>query len=162
MEDDVTMAQLLMIASSGLQDGGSDKIDKYYKANDDEYNDGVAASAIVNDILTFFVKDIGDIIKGTKLATTPQFIVLFAALAHRLRGIPSGDVDGVMPAPNTGVGDIQAVTANLMSLAAALETEQPPAKFATFVNRSTSTTQRIASRQVRFRMLYEALGEYPI
>lgn len=158
MEDDVTMAQLLMIVSEGVRDGGSDKIDRYYKDHDESYDEGPVAEEMLNSVLKVFVERIGDIITGTKLATTPQFLMLFAALAHRLRGIPQGGVEGDMPAGNVGLGDQQTVEANLTSLAAALEEEQPPVRFSQFVARSSTTTQRIASRQVRFRMFYEALG----
>jgi len=158
MEDDVTMAQMLMIVSEGVRDGGSDKIDRYYKDHDENYDEGPVAEEALNNVLSVFEARFGDIITGTKLATTPQFLMLFAALAHRLVGIPQGGVDGDMPAGKTGLGDQQTVEANLTSLAAALEEEQPPARFAQFVARSSTTTQRIASRQVRFRMFYEALG----
>lgn len=162
MEDDVTMAQLLMIASEGLQDGGSNKIDRYYKAKDGEYPEGDNASETVNEVLEVFIDRIAGILKGTKLATIPQFIVIFSALAHRLKGIPQGDIEGDMPPPNVGLGDSQTIEANMISLAAALEDEQPPSRFVTFVNRSASSTQRISSRQVRFRTFYSALGEQQI
>lgn len=161
MEDDVTMAQLLMIVSEGVSDGGSDKIDRYYKDHDENYDEG-AAEETLNAVLAVFVDRLGDIITGTKLATTPQFLMLFAALAHRLRGIPQGDIEGDMPAGNVGLGDQQTVEANLTNLAAALEEEEPPVRFTQFVTRSSATTQRIASRQVRFRMFYQALGGQPI
>jgi hypothetical protein len=162
MEDDVTMAQLLMIVSEGVSDGGSDKIDRYYKIHDESYDEGAAAEEALNDVLAVFLERFSEIITGTKLATTPQFLMLFAALAHRLRGIPQGDVEGKMPRGNVGLGDQQTVEANLTSLAAALEEVEPPVRFAQFVTRSSTTTQRIASRQVRFRVFYEALGGQPI
>lgn len=162
MEDDVTMAQLLMIVSEGVKDGGSDKIDRYYKDHDENYDEDASAEDALNSVLAVFVERFGDMLTDTRLATTPQFLMLFAALAHRLKGIPQGDIEGDMPAGDVGLGDQQTIEANLTSLAAALEEEKPPNRFAQFVTRSSTTTHRIASRQVRFRIFYEALGGQPI
>lgn len=162
MEDDVTMAQLLMIAAEGIQDGGSEKIDRYYKANDDEYPDSDAAETLVNSVLEVFTARIGDTIIGTRLATGPQFTMLFGALAHRLRGIRQGDIEGDMPPARVGLGDQQTIESNFTTLVAALDAKEPPARFASFVNRSSSSTQRIASRQVRFQTFYHALGGLPV
>ena len=162
MEDDVTMAQFLMIADSGVTEGGANKIEKFYKANDVEFDGATAAIKKVDDTLKFIVEQIAPVIQGTKLATAPQLIVIFSAVAHRLFGIPQGAIEGVFPAGEVGVNDLEIMRDNLLVLAAALEEDNAPERFSSFVTRSLSSTQTIASRQVRFRTLYEALGDQPI
>ncbi len=158
MEDDVAMAQMLMIAIEGLTDGGSIKIDNFYRANDDEFPEAKQAIELVNLSLEWFHEELGDTIARTKLASVPQLIVIFAAVLHRLHGIEQGDVEGNLPQGGTGIGHIETVRENFTALASALSIDEPPDRFSRFVTRSTSSTQRIASRQVRFDFFFRALG----
>ena len=162
MEDDVAVAQMLMVAVEGLMDGGADKIDKFYKARDDKFPEEDQATELLNLGLSWFRAEVGDTISNTKLASAPQLVVLFAAIAHRLRGIPAGDVEGEFPPGGTGFGNIETVRENLLVLAHALEADDPPDRFSRFVTRSISTTQSIASRQVRFEFFFRALGDEAI
>lgn len=159
MDDDVAMAQMLMIAVDGVRDGGSDKIDKFYKSRDDSFPEQDPATDLVNSTLGWFCAELGETISGTKLASVPQLVVMFAAIAHRLHGIPAGDIEGEFPQGGMGIGPIEVVRENFLALASALEDEDPPVRFARFVTRSTSSTQRIASRQVRFDSFFHALGD---
>jgi len=158
MEDDVTMAQFLMIAEGGIMDGGADKIDKFYKQYDESYPNQDGITKVVNDTCQSLVELFAPTIKGTKLGTTPQLVVLFGALAHRLHGIPQGDYDGQFPDGKVGIGPDEKIKDNLQTIAAALEADEPPQRLKNFVTRSASTTQRISSRQVRFDVFYKALG----
>jgi hypothetical protein len=162
MEDDVTMAQFLMIARSGVTEGGASRIGKFYKANDVEFEGSEDAIKKVDDALNFIIKEIAPVIQGTRLATAPQLIVIFAAVAHKLFGIPKGTIEGEFPPGAVGINDLETMRDNLVVLAAALDEENAPDRLASFVTRSLSSTQTIASRQVRFRTFYAALGDQPI
>jgi hypothetical protein len=162
MEDDVTMAQFLMFASDGVTEGGSSKIEKFYKANDEEFDGAAEAIKKVDDTLNFIVREIAPVIQGTKLGTAPQLIMIFAAVAHRLFGIPQGAIETDFPIGREGINDLETMRDNLGIIAAALEDDNPPERIALFVTRSLSSTQTIASRQVRFRTFYAAIGNKPI
>ncbi|UWR17532.1 DUF262 domain-containing protein [Sulfitobacter pontiacus] len=162
MEDDVTMAQFLMIADTGVTEGGANRIEKFYKANDAEFDGATAVVKKVDDTLNFIVANIAPAIQNTRLATAPQLITIFAAVAHRLFGIPAGSVEGDFPPGEVGIPDLEVMQDNLVILAAALEAESPPDRLASFVTRSLSSTQTVASRQVRFRTFYAALGDQAI
>lgn len=161
MEDDVTMAQMFMIVIDGVRDGGADKIDRFYKSRDEEFPEAEESTEKVNSVLTLISdKIIGDI-SGTALGTTPQLLMLFAAAAHRMFGIPNGELEDAGDA-GVGVGDLPDIRANLQALISALTAESAPERLANFVNRSTASTQRIASRRVRYKVFYDALGSDPI
>ena len=162
MEDDVTIAQLLMIATEGIKDGGADKIGKFYRANDSEFPSGEDSCQKVNQALSFFDNHLGEIIKETRLASPPQFLMLIAALMHRQCGIDLTSLKGHTVTAKMGVGPIDMVHSNLLTLASALESETPPDPFVPFVAASKSSTQRIASRTPRFIAFHLALGGDPI
>ena len=81
--------------------------------------------------------------------------MLFAAVAHCQGGIPKGDLRD-LPAAG-GPGDSEVASARLFEIANVLETDEPPAGATRFKTASTSSTQRIGSRQTRFPVYVAAV-----
>ncbi len=76
-------------------------------------------------------------------------------------GIPDGDLkpEELAGLPNAMFNDLDHVRENLFLLADMISAEdEPEAPFATFWKASHSSTQRIASRRIRFPFYVRALG----
>ncbi|MFQ5873492.1 MAG: DUF262 domain-containing protein [Dehalococcoidia bacterium] len=156
MADDELMAQMLGIVLEGVKDGGQPAITRLYEKYDQELPPGT--EQIVDQVVRSFSE-----ILTTRLSGAPHFLMLFAAVAHALVGIPEGDMGG--PNPPLPDRDPRALTnlavarGNLGILADVLEfaEEDVPPRFITFKLASAGTTQRIRSRSRRFDTLYQAL-----
>ena len=159
------VAQLLGVILDGVTDGGQPKIDKLYERYDSGIPDD--AEERFDQICDYIVTNFSDVL-GTKLGGAPHFMMLFAAVAHALLGIPVGDMRGQDPGlPTTGpsvLSDTAAAITNLLALADVFEMsgDEVPARLASFKVAIAGTTQRIKSRSVRFLTLYRALLPDPI
>ena len=96
-------------------------------------------------------------------------MMLFAAVAHALFGIPEGDMDRRIFAPSSfanscALTDLSVATESCLRLADIFDqsVEEVPDWLASFKVAIAGTTQRIRSRSVRFRTLYQALLPKPI
>ena len=153
-------AQLLGVILDGVTDGGQPKIDKLYERYDSEIPDD--AEERFDQVCEYIVANFSDVL-GTKLGVGPHFMMLFAAVAHALFGIPVGDMRGQypdLPTRDTCVlSDTSAAITNLLALADVFELsgDEVPARLASFRVAIAGTTQRIKSRSVRFLTLYRAL-----
>ena len=157
MADDELMAQLFGVILQGVTDGGQPRITKLYDEYDANMPDGVSAQ--VGNVLGYMVKHLAPILE-TNLARSPHFLMLFAAVAHAIDGIPSGGLGEKMPERDTrALGDVELAVQNLTALSDVLEMDQSevPSRFHQFQIASVGTTQRIRSRRVRFVMSYRAL-----
>lgn len=156
------IAGLFGIILDGVIDGGQGKIDRLYERYDAELLPG--AEERFDDICTYLDYFFSKVLE-TKLGDGPHFMMVFAAVAHALFGIPAGDLGEELPAkdPRT-LSDIPAATENLLRLADLFEAsmEEVPERLGSFKVAITSTTQRIKSRGVRFRTLYRALLPDPV
>ena len=159
------VAQLLGVILDGVTDGGQPKIDKLYERYDARVPDG--AEDRFDQVCDYIVTHFPDVLK-TKLGGGPHFMMLFAAVAHALFGIPIGDMGGQYPDLPTrdasALSDTPAAIANLLALADVFELsgDEVPRRFASFKVSIAGTTQRIKSRSVRFLTLYRALLPDPI
>ena len=159
------VAQLLGTILQGVTDGGQPKIDKLY----DRYDSAVPNEAEdhLDEVCECIVSHFSEILK-TKLGGAPHFMMLFAAVAHALRGIPNGDMGGEYPElpvrESLVLSDFPAALANLHVLASVFDTPagNVPRDLAGFKLAVAGTTQRIKSRSVRFATLYRALQPTPI
>ena len=163
MADDELMAQMLGIILEGVRDGGQPAIDKLYR----DYDERVPDRSIQQlDRIIGSILDLQLILEGTPLARGPHFLMLFAAVAHALYGIPEGDIEPEeMPARDgTALSDIMTTQANLGVLADIIQMDENevPNRFFAFKYASAGTTQRIRSRKPRFLALYKALLPEPI
>ena len=162
MKDDELTAEMLGIILRGVSDGGQPNISNLYSG----YDKDLPHEAV--DLLDRTVQFILDNLSGvfaTKLRGAPHFLMLFAAVAHALDGIPNGDMgtaDDIPPLPKRDAGaltNLDLVTTNFAKLVDVLKqrTNQVPEEFFAFRYASGGTTQRIRSRSQRFVTLYKAL-----
>lgn len=156
MMDDSLTAEMVGVLLEGVKDGGQPNITNLYKKFDVGFD--VTSIANLNTVLTTFKKDFAPYLKGTSLLNPPHLLMLFAALAHVLVGIPQGDLkDGELP-PRVPLAHLDQARDNLLNLAVAMTSEEEPAApYTEFWRASKSSTQRIASRRIRFPELYKAI-----
>ena len=161
MADDQLMAEIFGILLYGVTDGGQPRIEKLYKATEKTFPDDTVPK--VNQVIEYMVTNLSEVLE-TSLARAPQFLMLFAAVAHALVGIPIGEIqkDGrtVMPnRDNRALSDLRQAVDNLKILSDVIDQDprevQP--RFAAFKTATGGTTQRIRSRSIRFLTLYNAL-----
>ena len=159
------VAQLLGVILNGVTDGGQPKIDKLYERYDSAIPDD--AEERFDQVCNYIVDHFSDVL-GTKLGAGPHFMMIFAAVAHALFGIPVGDMGGQYPGlparDPRELSDPSAAITNLLGLADVFEMSggQVPARLASFKVAIAGTTQRIKSRSVRFLTLYRALLPDPV
>lgn len=159
MADDSLMAEMFGVILQGVTDGGATNIDRLYRAYDDQFDETETRQG-VDDTLSFLVDAFADVLIGTPLSRAPQFLMLFAAVAHALRGIPPGQLGDEMPGRDPrALTDLDRVKAKLAELGSVLEEDKPRSndRFAPFWLASTQSTQRISTRRVRFLMYWDAL-----
>ena len=159
------VAQLLGVILDGVTDGGQPKIDKLYERYDSAIPDVVEER--FDQVCHYAVDHFSDVL-GTKLGAGPHFMMLFAAVAHALFGIPEGDMKGQYPSipasSSLVLSDPSAALANLLSLADVFDmsADEVPVRLASFKVAIAGTTQRMKSRSVRFLTLYRALLPDPV
>ena len=159
------VAQLLGIVLDGVTDGGQPKIDRLYERYDS--SDLEAAEEYFDKTCKYIVDHFPSLL-ATKLGNGPHFMMLFAAVAHALYGIPKGDMreeHGGLPARDTRVlSDLGVANSNLMALADLFDVsaDEVPRRLASFKVAIAGTTQRIRSRSVRFVTMFRALLPEPI
>lgn len=158
MMDDSLMAEMFGILLEGIKDGGQPNIDKLYARHNEVFDAQGQVSRQLDEILTFFHVNLGDDLEGTPILSAPHFLMLFAALAHALVGIPPGDLRNEMPKRRPdALSDLAITQGNLLQLASAIDADGPVPGFEQFHRASQASTQRIASRRVRFPVFYCAL-----
>jgi hypothetical protein len=162
MADDELVAQMYGVILEGVCDGGQPAIERLYKTYDVALQPN--ASKRINSTLEFILGKLEPVM-WTRLCSSPHFLLLFAAVAHALFGIPKGDMGEDFPPENMNVlKDIPSALTNLQTLAEVLDLdlEEIPQRFREFKRVSLQSTQRISSRRIRFPMLFGALLPDPI
>ena len=159
------VAQLLGVLLNGVTDGGQPKIDKLYERYDSELPEDYEEQ--FDRVCNFIVEHFADVLE-TKLGSGPHFLMLFAAVAHALIGIPAGDMKDEYPSPPTRdpavLSDPALAVQNLLLLADVFDmsADEVPDRLKNFKVSIAGTTQRIRSRSVRFLTLYRALLPEPV
>ena len=166
MLDDSCMAEMFGIVLEGVCDGGQTKIYQLYKQYKDEFPQEAQVRQTLDTVCTFITKNLGDILAQPPadiLCRQPHFLMLFAAVAHGLVGIPTGQMDALMPQRNNQFAtDAVQVTENLGTIAQIINGEIEEPLFEEFSIASHATTQRISSRRVRFPIYFRAFLPAPI
>lgn len=144
MKDDELVAEMYGFLIEGLQDGGASYINSLYKKYDDGIPKIVQVKRRFRDSLNSMIDNFSDLILETELRRSTQFLMFFAAYSSALEsGIP------VFP---------HEARPRLENLAVALDEEvAESAYFTQFVAASKGSTQRIATRKVRFNAYFWAL-----
>lgn len=151
---DSLMAEMFGILLEGVKDGGQPKITSLYDRMDKDYQAGEIEEK-VDATLDYIVRNLTDVLQQTPVSNAPHFLMLYAAVAHCLFGIPEGDLR-VVP-PHGKLGDPDDVLVRLSGIGDVLESDDPPAEAVPFWMASTSSTQRIASRRTRFPVYLAAV-----
>jgi Protein of unknown function DUF262 len=156
MLDDSLTAEMVSILMEGVTDGGQPKIDTLYKNNDNI--NPVNAIKDLNIVLDVLSKRFAPGLKGSVLLSPPHLLMFFSALAYVLVGIPVGELlPNEIPPRLPLISDDQAIE-NLLNLAVIISSEEEAAApFTEFWRASKSSTQRIASRRIRFGTFVKAL-----
>jgi hypothetical protein len=162
MENDSLMAEMFGIFLEGVMDGGQKNITGLYKRydNDSKIDDIVEK---VNVVLDFIVSQLAPALHG-RVAASAHFLMLFAAMAHAIQGIPMGSMGEQMPQRDSNaLTDIEVAIENINKLSEIITSDKIPhddSGFAEFWRASTSSTQTIRSRRVRFPLYYKALQPF--
>ena len=157
MADDELMALMLGIILEGVIDGGQPATNRLYEKYDKHLPDDAIVK--LDRTIDFILRELGPILE-TGLSRAPHFLMLFAAVAHSLFGIPRGDMDEEMPfRDENALMQMDTVKDNLAILAHILELPDDaiPDRLFPFRLASAGSTQRIRSRKTRFAMLYRAM-----
>lgn len=157
MADDELISQMLGIIMDGVSDGGQPNIDKIYE----KYGQSFPSEAIekLDQVLDYINNNFSEIL-NTALSRSPQFLMLFAAVAYARVGLPVGKMGDYMPPRDPrALSDLVIARSNLSILAEVLEQDEEEVKpeFAAFKTAASGSTQRIRTRRIRFPMLYKAL-----
>jgi hypothetical protein len=142
-----------------VSDGGQVKITALYKKYDPGFDADITTR--LDTVLKFFVEHMAEHLIESPLLRPTHFLMLFSALAALLVGIP-----GNKQVPKVDHIGAKAIMANLESareklqqLGSIIDSEDEPSrKYVQFWKASRATTQRIASREVRFPFFVRALS----
>ena len=157
MGDHELIAQMFGVLTEGVVDGGQASINRLYESLDNEVPTALIESFDL--VVGYIIESFAQVLE-TRIASSPNFLMLFAAVAHALIGIPDGAMgDTLPPKLDEALSDLVAAHSNLMLLGNAfdLPEEEVPSRFEDFVLAAGASTQRIKSRSIRFLKLYEAL-----
>jgi hypothetical protein len=128
MLDDEFFAQAFGIIIQGVTDGGATRLRKLYTMEDDDtFTEHVQKEAL------------------NKLTFAIDF------LDANVPGIPPGQID---PMPTrSSLASSDTITYRVAALEHAFSAETPPQRYGKFIEASSSSTQRISSRRIRFPFL---------
>ena len=148
MGDDSLTAEMFGIVLNGVTDGGAPNLEKFYASKDDAFPEEDDVRRRVDEALTLITESFAGLIKDTPLRRAPQFLMLFAAVAAAQGGIPEGQLDpGIVGAKPI---DLDGASDRLALLIEAIEEDEPSRHFVRFHDAAAGSTQRIATRAVRY------------
>lgn len=157
LSDSIT-AEMFGIVIDGVRDGGQVKINALYERLDKSYERG-EPEVIVESTLGLLSNEYDEVLLSTPVSNAPHFLMLFAAAAHVLAGVPNGDLETLPPRGH--LAPSEAVVEKLYEVANVIELDEPPAHASaatrSFWTASRSSTQRIGSRRIRFPVYVAAL-----
>ena len=159
MLDHQLIAECAGTLLQGVVDGGQPSINKLYKTYDDNFDDKNLVIKRLSDVRDYIIEYLSDGLDSA-FCRPPHFLVLFAATAHALYGIPQGALkDKEYPEGEIGREGISwDANDNLLFLSSIIDGELEANRFTTFAEASSASTQRISSRKIRFPIVYSALN----
>lgn len=163
MYDDSLMAELFGVLIRGVTDGGQSQTDKLYRDVDKGFDPKGQYVYRLDSVLEKITTEFADYLKGTPILKEAHFLMLFAAIAHALFGIPEGGIGDKMPSRDPrALSDLNLAKDNLLTLASVIEAENVTPSYEDFRNASQAQTVRISSRKIRFPYFYLALLPEPL
>ena len=157
MLDDQLTAEMLGILMDGIRSAGRGYLDDLYDDFDHAFIDGDARAEEVRSVINAIEANLPDVMGERFFARPPQLLMLFAAVAHLVVGLPAGGLEGAPPRPAIDTIDWTAASARLLELSAAVGSTHPPQPFVGFVQAVGGATTRLPSRRARFAAILEAL-----
>ena len=157
MLDYSLVAEMCQILIEGVKDGGQPNITKFYKRHDsDDFKFDPVAKRF-KKVLDFIDENVAEAVVDS-LASPPHFLMLFAAAAYLLVGIPVGDIEKEINAiPDEGFSDSEDILENLIFLKEIIDAEiDAPKELDSFEEKSASSTQRLSRRRIRFPVFVAA------
>lgn len=158
MQDDSLMAEMYGVILRGVTDGGQRSIRDLYQTYDNNFPEEDEVVTKLDNTLEFIVSELNLALRG-RVSNAPHFLMLFAAVAHALHGIPQGELDSLPERSNTVLSNIDIAVQNVSKLSDIIEINDISRdnSFLDFWRASSTSTQRIASRKIRFPIYYRAL-----
>ena len=158
MLDDSLTSEMFGVLLDGVSDGGQSKIDVLYKKYDPGFDTAVVGK--LDTTLQFFVDHLASGLVDTPLLSATHFLMLFSALAALLVGIPGNANVPAVPQVKAKIleNNLDRAREKLLQLGSIIDSDdEPSGKYSNFWKASRSTTQRIASRKIRFPFFVQAL-----
>ena len=160
MQSDSLVAEMYGIILDGITDGGQPNIGKIYKQHDSSENfNREDVEAKFEQTLDWILENISEDLSDTAILRPTHYLLLFAAVAHSLVGIPAGRLQGDEFRAATPLLNRDDIVENLALLSEIIELEEEPDDLGEFWLASRSSTQRISSRRVRFVYYLDAVSE---
>jgi hypothetical protein len=157
MLDDSLMAEMFSVLLKGVTDGGQSRIDRLYEEQEESYGPENDTPDRVSRVLEYFTEHLVEDLVGTILLSAPHFLMLYAALAHALLGIPKGELEEIPNREAQPILQLESARSALLTLATVIEAPRPPREYGDFWRASRSSTQRISSRRIRFPVFFRAV-----
>jgi hypothetical protein len=151
MADDEFMAEAFGLVLNGVTDGGAARMEKLYKQQSDKkfteniHKDIIAKLAYA---IGFLEKKVPEILSN-QFCKHYQLLMIIAAILHHKYGIPDGQV--VKLPARKKLASKDKILEEIAKLERAFSRDDKSAEDSEFIESSTSSTQRIASRRIRFR-----------
>lgn len=159
MDDDSFVAEIYGIMLDGIQDGGQPNIERIYRKYDkSEAFDRKVCEDKLEKTLTWIESNVADDLVGTPLMSPPHLLMLVGAVAHAMFCIPRGALIDDEYVQGLSFGEINKVRENLLELSEIITTKEEPDHIAAFWRASNASTQRIASRRIRFPFFENAVA----
>jgi len=157
MQDDSLIAEMLGFLLEGVGDGAQTDIDNLYKKYDEVFSGDDESMKKLNDILTYIGNALAPTLVGTSVLRPPHLLMLFAAMAATMRGIPPGKIDLATQVGRLAPDDT--IVDNLRYLASIIDLDEAPAEqsMLAFWQTSKANAHRVASRKVRFPVYIQAV-----
>ncbi len=157
MQDDSLVAEMLGYLLEGVGDGAQTDIDGLYKKYDEDFSAEDPSLKNLYDVLTYASTELAPSLKETSVLRAPHFLMLFAACAAMIVGIPEGKIEfATQPG---ALAPAETVVDNLLYLSAIIDLDEPPAQqsMSAFWSASKANAHRVASRKIRFPIYVQAL-----
>ena len=159
MADDTFFAEVFGVFLRGVTGGEANLIKRLYKEQQDSIFTETVNKKIrskIDNIFTFLDKNMGPALTG-KFSKHYHLLMMIAAYAHHVYGIPTGKIDEPMPR-RSSLAPVEVILDRLSELESALDGESPPETFVPFVNASKASTHHVKTRRVRFREMVRVFG----
>jgi len=159
MSDDELLAELFGLVLQGVTDGGAPRLRRLYKEQDDDtFKDATQKEIMKKLSFAFdFIDNTAPELLAGSLCKHYQLLMITAALLHHKYGLPSGQI--VTMPPRRGLASRDKIISEIGGLERAFGQDNPMKKYRRFIEASASSTQRIASRRVRFSYFVDMVGE---